>query len=99
MTANFSVPADFKVKYLQRKNEELGICRTHVESRRFEMIRTMAHQMKGNAKNFEFPLLAELAIQLEDAANAENPLQAKLVLADIQKAVDGLLNRLAGPHH
>jgi HPt (histidine-containing phosphotransfer) domain-containing protein len=92
--SSFVVPVEMRIKYLNRKLEELGQCRDQVENREFALIKTMAHQMKGNASSFGFPLLVELAKLLEDAALAENPVQTKLILGDVQRAVAGHMNRL-----
>jgi HPt (histidine-containing phosphotransfer) domain-containing protein len=97
MTKNFAVPPELRINYLRRKVEELETSKVHLENRDFSFIKTLAHQMRGNATTFEFPLLAELGALLESAALAENPSQTKLILGDIQRAVDGLLKRLLKP--
>ena len=94
MTSDFTVPDDMKVHYLRRKVDELSASRDQIASGNFEMANTLAHQMKGNAASFEFPILAQLAITLETAASNENSVQTIEILNDIQKAVDGLLRRL-----
>ena len=94
MTSGFAVPEEMKIQYLRRKVEELAASKEHIANQNFDSVTTLAHQMKGNAVTFEFPLLAPLAAALENAAMNKNAFQAKESLEDIQKAVDGMLRRL-----
>jgi HPt (histidine-containing phosphotransfer) domain-containing protein len=94
MTSNFAVPVSLKIQYLERKLDEISKSQASLQERNYEFIKTMAHQMKGNAVNFEFPLLEQLAKSLESAAQSGNLDQMKQILADVQKAVNGLLKGL-----
>ena len=65
MPTNFHVPYELRMRYLTRKNEELEICRAQLAQHELDAVKTLAHQMRGNAVSFNFPLLEQLGILLE----------------------------------
>jgi len=94
-TVNYTVPNDLKMRYLARKKDEILRCLNQIENRDYESVRTLAHQMRGNAANFDFSLLEQLGILLERAATAEDFEQTKFLLEDVMQAIAGLSYRLS----
>jgi HPt (histidine-containing phosphotransfer) domain-containing protein len=94
MSANFHVPYELRMRYLTRKNEELEVCRAQVARREFDAVKTLAHQMRGNAVSFDFPLLEQLGVLLEKNIEAGDVEGTKVLLSDIQRAISGFIQRL-----
>lgn len=95
MSEAFPVSPDLKRRYLVRKSEELAVCRNELMNDEFCAIRTLAHQLRGNAVSFEFPLFENLGILLGRSIEVGDSAQIREVLEDIQTAINGFMLRLS----
>lgn len=96
MSAQFHASNELKLRYLLRKNEELVVCRQELANHEYVALRTLAHQMRGNAASFDFILLENLGILLDRSIQSGDSGQIREVLEDIQHAITALIQRL-GP--
>lgn len=94
MPALFHASNDLKLRYLLRKNEELIVCRQELADHEFRSIKTLAHQMRGNAASFDFLLLENLGILLERSVEGGDSGQIREVLEDVQQAISALIQRI-----
>lgn len=62
------VPVELKVKYLDRKVQDIQLLITSLEKDDFAPALKLGHQVKGNAETFDFPQMAPIGIQIEAAA-------------------------------
>lgn len=69
---SMQVPVELKVKYLDRKVQDIQILITSLESNDFAPALKLGHQVKGNAETFDFPELAPLGIEIESAAKNQD---------------------------
>lgn len=97
MSAVFHASNDLKLRYLVRKNEELIVCRQELANHEFASIKTLAHQMRGNAASFDFLLLENLGILLERSIEGGDSGQIREVLEDVQQAISALIQRVESP--
>jgi len=86
------VTSEMKRKYLSRRIEEIGRIRGQLVSNDFSLAQTVGHQIKGNAKTFEFPEIAEIGIEMEVAAKKQDRLNLNLCLGHL----DEFLNQNRG---
>lgn len=94
MSALFHASNELKLRYLHRKNEELIVCRQELVNHELKSIKTLAHQMRGNAASFDFTLLENLGILLERSIEGGDSGQIREVLEDVQQAISALIRRL-----
>lgn len=84
------VPVEMKRKYLDRRLAELQQMVRHLELNDFEPALRLGHQLKGNAVTFEFPQIAPLGVQIEQAARFHNKDHVRklafLMLSEIHEA-------------
>lgn len=94
MPTNFHVPYELRMRYLTRKNEELEVCRAQLAQSEFDAVKTLAHQMRGNAVSFGFPLLEQLGLLLEKSIESEDVEGVRFLVGDVQLAINGFIQRL-----
>lgn len=73
--------------YLSRRVSDLETIRSALAERHFEIISNFGHQWKGNADSFGFPLLAQFARNLEDAADASDARRVQSLISEIESFV------------
>ncbi|MNL63695.1 Hpt domain protein [compost metagenome] len=61
----------------------------------FEPTKTLGHQIKGNARSFDFDTLEDLGIRLELAAKNQNAESAVKILGEMKMEVLRLLGTLS----
>jgi HPt (histidine-containing phosphotransfer) domain-containing protein len=64
-----------------------------LESRCFEQLGRLAHQLKGSGGGYGFPIISEVASKLETKIKSTAS-PSELELSSIQKSVDDLINIL-----
>jgi HPt (histidine-containing phosphotransfer) domain-containing protein len=67
-----------------------GLLEAH-RSAAYDLLRQRAHQLKGAGGGFGFPLLSELAAELEKACKADDPAR----IAEMLELVVGCINRIS----
>lgn len=66
--SNIDVPLEARIKYIERRKTDLQSCEQALQSKDFETLARVAHQIKGNAVSFGFDELGNIAIDLETYA-------------------------------
>lgn len=66
------VPAELKLRYLERRKEDLVICQQSLDAKQFTEIEKIGHQLKGNGATFGHPDLSVLGKNIELAAKAHD---------------------------
>jgi CheY-like chemotaxis protein len=76
--------------YLDKRRQELGVLRSALHNKDFELIRTAGHKMRGSGGGYGFPLLTELGQKLEAAAKIGDAVS----IGDCISALSSYLERL-----
>ncbi len=66
------VPVELKRKYLERRIQDIDHLISSLESDDFGPAIKLGHQVKGNAVTFDFPQMAPLGIEIENAAKNQD---------------------------
>lgn len=66
------VPVELKRKYLERRIQDIDHLISSLEENDFAPAIKLGHQVKGNAVTFEFPQMAPLGIEIENAAKNQD---------------------------
>jgi hypothetical protein len=66
------VPVELKVKYLERKVQDMQILISSLDNNDFAPALKLGHQVKGNAETFDFPQMAPIGIKIENAAKNQD---------------------------
>ena len=84
------VPVELKIKYLERRIQDLNHLISSLENNDFAPAVKLGHQVKGNAITFDFPQMAPLGIEIENAAHKQNKEKVRqlvhLMASEIQLA-------------
>ena len=64
--------ANLAPAYLEKRKQELVDLHRYVETKDFKSLQTIGHRLKGNAKTYNFGLLADIGAELELAAERED---------------------------
>lgn len=62
------IPQEFILKYIERRKTDLQNCEQALQSKDFDAIARLGHQIKGNAASFGFDDLGSIAIDMETYA-------------------------------
>lgn len=81
------VPVELKIKYLNRRIDDLERLRRGLEDNDYSLALKLGHQVKGNADTFEFPQMAHLGIQIEQAAKNQDREAVELLAAKMETAI------------
>lgn len=71
--------------YLERRQQDLLLIRTALQSGDFATVAEIGHRIRGNAGNLGLDPLGKLAADLEDAANAKNMAATSVVVEEMTK--------------
>lgn len=66
------VPVELKVKYLDRKVQDIQVLISSLEKNDFAPALKLGHQVKGNAETFDFPQMAPIGVKIEAAAKNQD---------------------------
>lgn len=66
------VPVELKVKYLERKVQDMKILISSLDKNDFAPALKLGHQVKGNAETFDFPEMAPIGVKIENAAKKQD---------------------------
>lgn len=66
--SDIDIPYEIRVKYLERRKNDLQDCKNALEKMDFETFIRVGHQVKGNASTYGFDDLGTIAIAIEDSA-------------------------------
>jgi HPt (histidine-containing phosphotransfer) domain-containing protein len=82
------VPLELKLNYLSRRVQDLQDLRESLEKNDFSIALKLGHQVKGNASTFEFPQMAHLGIQMEQAAKLEDKASLNQLATKMETAIN-----------
>ena len=66
-----NLPFEMRQTYLDRRFEELSVLKKNINNPDFSLLKKWGHQIKGNAKSFDFDELTKIAIQFEKIAESK----------------------------
>ena len=69
---SMQVPVELKVKYLERKVQDIQVLIASLNDNDFAPALKLGHQVKGNAVTFDFPQMAPIGIKIENAAKNQD---------------------------
>lgn len=94
MAKNSFVTFEMRQKYLERRTGELDVSADKLRARDFDYFRNIGHQIKGNAVTFDFPMLTELGVRMENSAVEKNESGVEKVLGELRVAVQELTEQI-----
>lgn len=88
------IPVDQKIKYLNRRLDEVAELNECLLSGNYEPALMIGHRLKGNGETFGFPLISKIGISLELAAQAKDEAKLRESILKLKLNVDENLNNL-----
>jgi len=67
------LPRAFALEYLEECLRELPLLKAAADAGNFPRARSFGHQMKGNGKPYGFPVLSQMGLAIELAADRADP--------------------------
>lgn len=80
MNEKIDIPLDARIKYVERRKQDLADCREAITKLDFKCLERVGHQIKGNATTFGFDELSSIAIDMESQALKKDVEQLKSTL-------------------
>jgi HPt (histidine-containing phosphotransfer) domain-containing protein len=80
MPEKIDIPLDARIKYVERRKQDLADCKTAITKLDFKCLERVGHQIKGNASTFGFEDLAKIAVEMENYALKKDVEKLKLNL-------------------
>ncbi len=68
MSEKIDIPLDARIKYVERRKQDLVDCHAAILKLDFKILERVGHQIKGNATTFGFDELSTIAIEIENQA-------------------------------
>lgn len=84
------VPHGFIIKYIERRKMDLEICLDSLESKQYEKIAKIGHQLKGNGATFGYPELSNVGEKIEEAAKRSDPKALGSTLEEFSRIIETL---------
>lgn len=81
------VPIELKRRYLNRKLQDIQCLRTLIDKDDYSEALRLGHQVKGNAVTFEFPQMAIVGLEIENAAKRQDKEKVKLLLLKMETMI------------
>ena len=89
------IPKEMRRDYLERRRAELELLKASIANPDFVLIKKMGHQIKGNAKSFNFDDLTEIAVSFEKAAESKDKFALLTAVKEFEKCIKLHAQRLA----
>lgn len=86
------VPVELKQRYLSRRIQDLVNLKESLLKNDFSFALKLGHQMKGNAVTFEFPQMASIGDELEQAARRGDKEKLMRLALKMESAISSALN-------
>lgn len=87
MMENMLVPVEARLKYLERRKQDIIASKEALSKGDFDFLDRLGHQIKGNAVTFGFDELTNIAIAIEQAAKAKNTDQLTDLVQQFEAAI------------
>ena len=82
------VPQELKIKYLQRRVEEIHQLICSLDQDDFAPAVRLGHQVKGNAVTFDFPQMAPIGRDIEVAAKNKDKQMIKNLVGKMSQEIE-----------
>lgn len=82
------VTSEMKKRYISRRIEEIKLIQGQIGANDFTLAQTVGHQIKGNAKTFEFPEIAVIGVEMEAAAKERDSKNLNICLRHLSEYFD-----------
>lgn len=79
---------EHKLKYLNRRLIEIDELTLALNNEDFNVISNIGHRLKGNGETFGFPLISELGIKLEKAAQLSDAQLIQVIISELKADVE-----------
>lgn len=89
------LPVEMRKNYLERRFNELKKLQENKKNPDFLFIKNLGHQIKGNAKSFDFNDLTEIGITFEKVAKSKDLSSFLLAIDDFEKHLKLCFQRLS----
>ncbi len=86
------VPVELKQRYLSRRIQDLVSLKEALTKNDFSFALKLGHQVKGNAVTFEFPHMAIIGVELEQAAKKEDKEKLMSLVQKMESAISSAQN-------
>lgn len=82
------VPVELKIKYLNRRIQDIQKLRDYLEQDDYSFALKLGHQVKGNAVTFEVPELSLLGCEIELAARNKDKEMVKNLVQKMENTIE-----------
>jgi HPt (histidine-containing phosphotransfer) domain-containing protein len=90
------VPKEFKIRYLQRRTQEIPELMCSIDNGDFGFAERVGHQLKGNAVTFEIPQIAYIGLEMERAAQKKDLDKLRALIQKLQTSLDSVRGHWLG---
>jgi HPt (histidine-containing phosphotransfer) domain-containing protein len=81
------VPIELKLRYLNRRSKDLQALQKSLEQDDYSLAMKLGHQVKGNALTFDFPQMALLGLEMENAAFKQDKEKIKILVEKMEAVI------------
>ncbi|WPU65449.1 Hpt domain-containing protein [Peredibacter starrii] len=86
------VPEAMQTRYVERRKQDLEVCRKNLALQKFSELEKVGHQLKGNGVTFGFDDISVIGKRMEVAAAEANVHEMEKALKDLSHWVKQHLN-------
>lgn len=90
------VPVELKMRYLNRRSQDIQELRHSIEQNDYSLAVRLGHQVKGNAVTFDFPQMAFIGVDLENAAKRKDKEKIKILIQKMEMAIQSAWSEFPG---
>lgn len=90
------VPKELKIKYLQRRTQEITELMYSIDKGDFSLAERVGHQLKGNAVTFEIPQIAYIGLEMENAAQKRDLEKLRALINKLQSSLESVRGHWLG---
>lgn len=88
------VPAELKIRYLDRRLQDIERLRATLEQDDYSFALKLGHQVKGNAVTFEVPQIAGIGLEMEIAALKKDKEKVKILMQKMENALTAVQSHI-----
>lgn len=81
------VPVELKLKYLTRRIQDIQYLKSSLDKDDYTFAMKLGHQVKGNAVTFDFPQMAFIGVEMENAAKKKDKDKVKTLMRKMEIAI------------
>ncbi len=81
------VPTELKRQYLTRRSADIVKLKDSLEANDFTVAMKLGHQVKGNAVTFDFPQMAFIGVEIENAAKSKDKERIKIAIGKMETII------------